>query len=356
MNPLLAMFHINVSWLTLLIGFLVVYFTLRRKSRPTARDEEIPTVLPADAPGSYRNPLRNPRFERKPALGVLALTLGGAAVLFCLLLISVVFLGASRQASFVSYGGPLQPEQAVEQQLLALERMQQAEQVRLQQQRRIAAPVLEPLPAPRPEPAPQQPEIVAEVRPAPKQVVAAVPLPQPLQPPQPPKGKTINPTRTSAARTQVITVEGEYQKTREAAWRAALEQAESDVQDYLRQRGMRLETRVPRELIEHKMLKGEPREETRDFGGNVGEVRRFVLEIQVTPEVRALLAQQEREFRAQERMFLVGKVLALIVVLLAATALYFRLDEYTKGYYTSSLRWAALGVVAGFIVFLIFGS
>jgi len=385
------------SWFLILVVGVVVYLSMRRKPSQGAVAcpqpvEEIPSVLPADAPHCHRNPLRNPRFQRPPVVGVVALTAAGCCMLLCLLLVSTVFLGASSEATFVSVGAPVVAQEqavaALDRNLLAVERMhqeqrrleqqahqqailqqQQAQQeailrqqqalhkaVRQQKQPVVEAAVLEPLPNPRAEAAVEGPANHKSAPAATQQVAAAVPLPPQLQPQPQSKPKVINPSRTSAARSQVIKVEGEYQKTREAAWRSALEQAQVEITDHLRQRGVGLEVRPSLKLIEDKMLKSQPTEEERDFGGNVGVVRRYVLEVQVTPEVRTLLAQQDREFRAQQRMLLVGKVLALVVVLLTAAALYFRLDEYTKGYYTSSLRWAALGVVTGFIVFLFFGS
>jgi hypothetical protein len=57
------------------------------------------------------------------------------------------------------------------------------------------------------------------------------------------------------------------------------------------------------------------------------------------------LVAQEREYRADERMSILGKGLAGLVALLAAVAGYFRLEEATKGYYTAWLRVGAIGFV-----------
>ena len=54
------------------------------------------------------------------------------------------------------------------------------------------------------------------------------------------------------------------------------------------------------------------------------------LEIPVTPEIKAFLMQKERDRRVQERMLWLGRILAGVVVLLAAAAVYFRLDDATK--------------------------
>jgi hypothetical protein len=57
------------------------------------------------------------------------------------------------------------------------------------------------------------------------------------------------------------------------------------------------------------------------------------------------LVAQEREYRSEQRMGMLGKGLAGLVALLAAVAGYFRLEEATKGYYTAWLRAGAIAFV-----------
>lgn len=64
-------------------------------------------------------------------------------------------------------------------------------------------------------------------------------------------------------------------------------------------------------------------------------------------QVHSRLARQEREVRAEERMLLLVKVLAVIVAGLLAVIGYIRLDEWTKGYYSRWLALAGAGLLAG---------
>ncbi len=57
------------------------------------------------------------------------------------------------------------------------------------------------------------------------------------------------------------------------------------------------------------------------------------------------LGEQERLERVHERMFLVGKFMAALVALFGVVAVYFRIEEATKGYYTTLLRIAAASFV-----------
>jgi hypothetical protein len=59
------------------------------------------------------------------------------------------------------------------------------------------------------------------------------------------------------------------------------------------------------------------------------------------------LEQQRRDARAEERLGMAARVLAVLVALLAAVAVYIRLDDWTGGVYTRWLRVALLAVAAG---------
>ena len=65
----------------------------------------------------------------------------------------------------------------------------------------------------------------------------------------------------------------------------------------------------------------------------------------MTPEIRADLMQQIRNQRMGDRMLGLGKVLGVLVVLLGGVAGYLRLDEWTKGYYTTWLRLGVIGLI-----------
>ena len=84
--------------------------------------------------------------------------------------------------------------------------------------------------------------------------------------------------------------------------------------------------------------------EENDFGDSIGKMHRTILEVRLTPETQAEVYRSDREYRAQGRMAWLARMAAALVAMLAAVAGYFRIDEATKGYYTTWLR-----VGAGFI-------
>jgi len=155
----------------------------------------------------------------------------------------------------------------------------------------------------------------------------------------------------SAGKAALLRVEGEWQLTRDEALRVALVQAQDDIVQTLQKQGTTVQARPSVNYVETRLLRSQE-EEIRTFDG-VGVMRRYVLEVQVTPEVRQHLLQQDREQRTQQRMLLLGKVLGGLVVFLAAAALYFRCDELTKGYYSTWLRLAAAGVVLATVLVLL---
>ena len=66
----------------------------------------------------------------------------------------------------------------------------------------------------------------------------------------------------------------------------------------------------------------------------------------VTAGQKEEMQQVAREHRMKERQGLVARVLAGLVALLLVAGGYLRLEEATRGYYTTLLRGAALVVLA----------
>jgi len=56
--------------------------------------------------------------------------------------------------------------------------------------------------------------------------------------------------------------------------------------------------------------------------------------------------RQEQVYRIGQRQLFLARLLALVVAGLAAIATYLRLDEATKGYYTTLLRVGSIALVA----------
>jgi hypothetical protein len=150
-------------------------------------------------------------------------------------------------------------------------------------------------------------------------------------------------------RTPPLKIEGPPRLTLQEAWQAVETDAVVSLVKHFQDQGMTL-THPPTMAELRPVLAGLPQwkytVEQKVFDNPVGQLMYWiVLEVPVTPEVKNFLAQKERERRVQERMFWLGRVLAGLIVLLAAAALYFRLDDWTKGYYTTWLRLAALGFI-----------
>jgi hypothetical protein len=76
------------------------------------------------------------------------------------------------------------------------------------------------------------------------------------------------------------------------------------------------------------------------------DMRKVTLQVEVTDDFLARAAKLDREQRLAGRMADLGRVLAVLVLILAAVAGYIRADECTRGYYTGRLRALAVAAVA----------
>lgn len=171
-------------------------------------------------------------------------------------------------------------------------------------------------------------------------------------------------------------VEGGWKQTREEAIQDALEKARGKVSDYLSRQRLAVEWHPSRDYVREHLVRdlgkdetftdpagGEieeirfashmAREEVKDFAQPVGTMRRVVVRVEVGPRDREEIQRQEnvsqtqtRHVRAEYRQAVMGRLLAVVVALLAAVAAYLRLEDATKGYYTTLLRLAAFAFVA----------
>jgi hypothetical protein len=161
--------------------------------------------------------------------------------------------------------------------------------------------------------------------------------------PAPPTGAVT----TAPERLTRIKVEGAPQPTLQEAWQSAEAKALDELVKHFREQGLPV-TRVPTMADLRPMLARhwKYKEDQKVFAEPVGQLMYWVsLDIPVVPEVQSFLIQKERDRRVQERMVWLGKILAGLVVVFAAGGLYFRLDDWTKGYYTTWLRLATVGFV-----------
>jgi hypothetical protein len=192
--------------------------------------------------------------------------------------------------------------------------------------------------------------------------------------PRPPEGATAKAPPPSLPSWVVV---GQWMTTDEEAVDDALSQARDKVQDYLRTQKPPMEfaldptylrQRIWHDLkpddaafkalgwekFEGKTVKGGrlAQIETKSFEG-LGDMHRAAVRVEITLPVKAEFERQEelyqvkqREARATLRQGVLVRVLAGLVAVLAAVALYFRLEDATKGYYTTLLRLAAVAFVA----------
>jgi hypothetical protein len=139
--------------------------------------------------------------------------------------------------------------------------------------------------------------------------------------------------------------------TAEAAELNALRQARERVEEYLTGKyGSRFFLPEDPAYLRSAGIartEGDPRPTQKKFAGQVldGPPLEVTLAVELRPEHVRDLLQQGREQRMGQRQRLAGLGLAGVLVLLVVVAGYLRLEDATKGYYTTLLRLAALSVL-----------
>jgi hypothetical protein len=143
--------------------------------------------------------------------------------------------------------------------------------------------------------------------------------------------------------------EAEVQREAE---KQALQRARDEVREYLRQQSPAL-TWTPSVAYVRKHLVTGPVKRLADEDQKIkvpaGEFRtqRWVLPVAVTERQYQDMVRLDREARGGERMVLAGKVLGVLLLLLAGVMGYLRLDECCQGAYTRWLRLGLGGVLVG---------
>jgi hypothetical protein len=158
------------------------------------------------------------------------------------------------------------------------------------------------------------------------------------------------PFRIGDGRTLVFTVQGGFQTSTGRATQDALLRAQDQIAEHLRQQDPPVRWAPPPEFIQKRLVKRSSEEESNtvvdpDLQTVVGTLYRVKLDVEVGPDDQREILKQDRTLRGKDRMFLLGRILAGLVVALAAVAAYVRIDEWTKGYLTGGLRLVAVGVV-----------
>jgi hypothetical protein len=163
-------------------------------------------------------------------------------------------------------------------------------------------------------------------------------------------------------------VEGSWMTTRSEAVQDALGKAQSKIAEYLSQQYPGADWQPTTAYVEEHLLcdvnetdafqsggggqvtdvrltKRLIREEVKDFGEQVGTMYRVCLRVGVTPLAQKDIREQVRQIRAHQRQLKAAQILASMVAILVTVAGYLRLEDATRGYYTTWLRLAALAFV-----------
>jgi hypothetical protein len=138
-------------------------------------------------------------------------------------------------------------------------------------------------------------------------------------------------------------VEG-WGKTKEEAREDALKKIPSEVNANLAEQGVVLNWQPTPNFV-RSLVKDWGKSESKDIEG-VGPMEQIQLKVEITPHDYRQMVKMDREERAEGRMMFLGKVLAGLVALLVAVGGYFRLEEATKGYYTTWLRLGVVGLIS----------
>lgn len=145
----------------------------------------------------------------------------------------------------------------------------------------------------------------------------------------------------------IFHVESRWCVTAEQAREDALQQARAHLQAYLQTLRPPVEVVPTIEQIQQHMLRSSFTTEPKHFPPPIDEkMMKVALEIELSPD-------DLRQLRAQDRAFWGTKLFAGMFALLAVVTLFFRLDEWTRGYLTSWLGLAGLVLFLSFIGLLI---
>jgi hypothetical protein len=119
------------------------------------------------------------------------------------------------------------------------------------------------------------------------------------------------------------------------------------VKKYLQKNLPELEWQPGKEYVSKHILKDPPkRRRSKEKAAEETDLQCWEWALEIAPGDWNDILWKDREARIQQRMGLLGKILAGLVALLAVVAGYIRLDDWTKGYYTGWLRLAAGGILA----------
>jgi hypothetical protein len=137
-------------------------------------------------------------------------------------------------------------------------------------------------------------------------------------------------------------VSGEWFQNREEARQDALITARHAVIAYLQDREPPIRWEPSLDFVARHIRKGETDESHTPELPGAPMTYRFTIKLAINADTMKDIHVQDRSFLSQERMWLVGKGLAGLVLLFGAVAGYVRLDDYTKGYLSRTIKWSLI--------------
>jgi len=141
--------------------------------------------------------------------------------------------------------------------------------------------------------------------------------------------------------TVCLDVVGDARETRHKAFEDAVARAAATIESMYG-----LSQAPPADEVKDRLIVDQ-KELTVPIGEPIGDAKKFELKLKLEPDYVRQLARRERDFRMSERMDGLARALAFVVAGLFAVAGYVRLDEWSKGYFTGWLKFAAAAGIVG---------
>jgi protein-S-isoprenylcysteine O-methyltransferase Ste14 len=142
-------------------------------------------------------------------------------------------------------------------------------------------------------------------------------------------------------------VESGWHKTKEDAWQDALERSRTYLAAFLAGQRPPIAWQPSLEDVQ-RLVRGKP-DETVQVMGDIGEMRRVTIHLQLTAQDYARILKAEREQCREERIVALGKIFGVVLAVLALVALGLRVEDWTHGY-------VGLGALGGVVFVLLAGA
>jgi len=133
-----------------------------------------------------------------------------------------------------------------------------------------------------------------------------------------------------------------WAETEKDATSYALARLAKETADYLFEHGLFYKQKAAYDI--KAILKPQIEKDQTKFE-DLGTLKHITVTAELTPPAIRKFQKEARQQRASVRMLTLGKGLGMLVALLTALGGYFRIEEATKGYYTTWLRLTTVGFI-----------